>query len=160
MTATCVRVPVFTGHSAAITAEFSGDLSPERAVALLSAAPGVEVTDIPTPLAAAGRDPSLVGRVRRADRGLSLFVVGDNLRKGAALNAVQIAEALLPIRSEQAGRRAAAPARSAPGPAGLQPAPVGPSGRQSAPGVPGSMPPATRVAMRRARLTAWSPKRS
>ena len=98
VTCTCVRVPVFTGHAAAIVAEFARDLSPDRARELLASAPGVEVTDLPTPLAAAGRDPSLVGRVRRADRGLALFVVGDNLRKGAALNAVQIAEALLERR--------------------------------------------------------------
>jgi aspartate-semialdehyde dehydrogenase len=98
VTCTCVRVPVFTGHSAAIVAEFERDLSPARALELLSTAPGVEVCDLPTPLEAAGRDPSYVGRVRRADRGLALFVVGDNLRKGAALNAVQIAEALLERR--------------------------------------------------------------
>ena len=95
VTATCVRVPVFTGHSAAIVAEFDRDLSPEEATELLRGAPGVELSELPTPLAAAGRDPSYVGRIRRADRGLALFVVGDNLRKGAALNAVQIAEALL-----------------------------------------------------------------
>ncbi|MGH9082185.1 MAG: aspartate-semialdehyde dehydrogenase [Acidimicrobiales bacterium] len=98
VTCTCVRVPVFTGHSAAIVAQFRRDLSPERATALLSGAPGVEVSELPTPLAAAGRDPSLVGRIRRADGGLAMFVVGDNLRKGAALNAVQIAEALLARR--------------------------------------------------------------
>lgn len=98
LTCTCVRVPVFTGHSAAIVAEFERDLSPERALELLAVAPGVVVCDLPTPLEAAGRDPSYVGRVRRADRGLALFVVGDNLRKGAALNAVQIAEALLELR--------------------------------------------------------------
>src|SRR5580704_5050177 len=98
VTCTCVRVPVFTGHGAAIVAEFERDLAPERAEELLAAAPGVVVTEMPTPLAAAGRDPSYVGRVRRADRGLALFVVGDNLRKGAALNAVQIAEALLDLR--------------------------------------------------------------
>ena len=95
---TCVRVPVFTGHSAAISAEFEGPLSVERATELLSRAPGVALSDLPTPLVAAGRDPSFVGRVRRdgtVPHGLSLFVVGDNLRKGAALNAVQIAEALL-----------------------------------------------------------------
>ncbi len=94
---TCVRVPVFTGHSLALHVEFASPLSPERATELLRSAPGVELADIPNPLAAAGRDPSLVGRIR-ADRsvehGLALFVVGDNLRKGAALNAVQIAEAL------------------------------------------------------------------
>jgi aspartate-semialdehyde dehydrogenase len=98
VTCTCVRVPVFTGHGAAIVAEFERDLAPERAEELLATAPGVVVTEMPTPLAAAGRDPSYVGRVRRADRGLALFVVGDNLRKGAALNAVQIAEALLDLR--------------------------------------------------------------
>ena len=98
VTCTCVRVPVFTGHSAAIVAEFERDLSPERATELLASAPGVVLDDMPTPLGAAGRDPSYVGRIRRADRGLALFVVGDNLRKGAALNAVQIAEALLELR--------------------------------------------------------------
>jgi aspartate-semialdehyde dehydrogenase len=98
---TCVRVPVFAGHSAAIVAEFARDLSPERATELLARAPGVELADIPTPLDAAGRDPSFVGRIRRTQgtaNALSLFVVGDNLRKGAALNAVQIAEALLALR--------------------------------------------------------------
>jgi aspartate-semialdehyde dehydrogenase len=93
----CVRVPVFTGHSLAINAEFSRSLTPERARELLAAAPGVELSDIPTPLQAAGRDPSYVGRIRQDpgvpdDRGLALFVSGDNLRKGAALNTVQIAE--------------------------------------------------------------------
>ncbi|MBW3610809.1 MAG: aspartate-semialdehyde dehydrogenase [Actinobacteria bacterium] len=95
---TCVRVPVYTGHSLAINAEFDQPLSPARAVQLLAAAPGVELAGLPSPLHAAGTDPSLVGRVRRdpgAEHGLALFVVGDNLRKGAALNAVQIAEALL-----------------------------------------------------------------
>jgi len=96
---TCVRVPVFTGHSLSINAEFARPLSVARATELLAAAPGVELSDIPTPLQAAGRDPSYVGRLR-ADpgvpdgRGLALFVSGDNLRKGAALNAVQIAELL------------------------------------------------------------------
>jgi aspartate-semialdehyde dehydrogenase len=95
---TCVRVPVFTGHSLAVLAEFARHLSPEEAMALLATAPGVELSDVPTPLHAAGIDPSLVGRVRRAEggsNGLSLFVSGDNLRKGAALNAVQIAETLI-----------------------------------------------------------------
>ena len=95
---TCVRVPVFTGHSAAIVAEFARDLSPERALSVLASAPGVVLSDLPTPLAVAGHDASLVGRVRRApgaEHALSLFVVGDNLRKGAALNALQIAESLL-----------------------------------------------------------------
>jgi aspartate-semialdehyde dehydrogenase len=94
---TCVRVPVFTGHGASITATFERPLSVEEATERLRGAPGVALRDVPTPLEAAGRDPSLVGRLRACeavDRGLSLFVVGDNLRKGAALNAVQIAEAL------------------------------------------------------------------
>jgi aspartate-semialdehyde dehydrogenase len=96
---TCVRVPVFAGHSMAITASFARDLSPAEATEVLSGAPGVELTDVPTPLAVAGTDATLVGRIRRdpvIDRGLALFLSGDNLRKGAALNAVQIAEALLP----------------------------------------------------------------
>ena len=93
----CVRVPVFTGHSLAINAEFERPMPPERARELLAAAPGVELSDVPTPLQAAGADPSYVGRLRRDpgvpdDRGLALFVSGDNLRKGAALNTIQIAE--------------------------------------------------------------------
>ena len=93
----CVRVPVYTGHSLALNAEFARPMTPARARALLAEAPGVELADVPTPLGAAGRDPSLVGRLRRDpgvpdDRGLALFVSSDNLRKGAALNAVQIAE--------------------------------------------------------------------
>ncbi len=95
---TCVRVPVYTGHSVALNVEFERPLSPERATELLGSAPGVVVTDVPTPLAAAGKDPSYVGRIRRdpgAAYGLALFVCGDNLRKGAALNAVQVAEALV-----------------------------------------------------------------
>jgi aspartate-semialdehyde dehydrogenase len=100
---TCVRVPVFTGHSLAIHAEFAEDITPERALELLAKAPGVVVTDVPNPLDAAGRDEVYVGRVRvdqaaPAGKGLVLFVVGDNLRKGAALNAVQIAEELLKRR--------------------------------------------------------------
>jgi aspartate-semialdehyde dehydrogenase len=96
---TCVRVPVFTGHSMAINAEFERPLSPERATELLSRAPGVALADVPNPLMAAGADPSYVGRIRRDDslddgRGLALFVSSDNLRKGAALNAIQIAELL------------------------------------------------------------------
>lgn len=96
---TCVRVPVFTGHSLSINAEFDRPLSPERAHELLDGAPGVRVVDVPTPLAAAGVDESLVGRIRRDPgvpdgRGLALFVSGDNLRKGAALNTIQIAELL------------------------------------------------------------------
>jgi aspartate-semialdehyde dehydrogenase len=95
---TCVRVPVFTGHSLSINAEFERELTVERANALLAEAPGVRVADVPTPLAATGVDPVFVGRVRRdtsVAHGLALFVSGDNLRKGAALNAVQIAEALV-----------------------------------------------------------------
>jgi len=98
---TCVRVPVFTGHSASIEAEFERELSPARALELLGSAPGVEVVELPTPLDVAGGDRSLVGRVRPVEgrpRALALFVVGDNLRKGAALNAVQIAEALWELR--------------------------------------------------------------
>ena len=100
---TCVRVPVFTGHSLAIHAEFARPLSPVEATSLLAEADGVELADVPTPLAAAGRDPSYVGRIRPDPtvpdgRGLTMFVVGDNLRKGAALNAVQIAEQLLARR--------------------------------------------------------------
>jgi len=94
---TCVRVPVFTGHSLSINAEFARPISPERVAELLADAPGVQVTDVPTPLQAAGSDPSFVGRIRAdegapAGRGIALFVSNDNLRKGAALNAVQIAE--------------------------------------------------------------------
>ncbi|MFC5177600.1 aspartate-semialdehyde dehydrogenase [Nocardioides taihuensis] len=93
----CVRVPVFTGHSLALNVEFERPLTVARAQELLAAAPGVELSDIPTPLQAAGRDPSYVGRIRQDpgvdhDRGLALFVSNDNLRKGAALNTVQIAE--------------------------------------------------------------------
>jgi aspartate-semialdehyde dehydrogenase len=92
---TCVRVPVFTGHSLSINAEFARPLSVARALELLRNAPGVELSDIPTPLQAAGRDPSYVGRIRQdGPTGLALFVSNDNLRKGAALNAVQIAELL------------------------------------------------------------------
>ncbi len=90
---TCVRVPVFTGHSLSLNVEFARPLSVERATELLSAAPGVELSAVPTPLQAAGRDPSYVGRIRQdGDTGLALFVSNDNLRKGAALNTVQIAE--------------------------------------------------------------------
>ena len=95
---TCVRVPVFTGHSLSITAEFGRDLLPEQATGLLASAPGVALADVPTPLRAAGTDPAYVGRIRRdatVDHGLTLFVSNDNLRKGAALNAVQIAELLV-----------------------------------------------------------------
>ena len=96
---TCVRVPVFTGHSVSINAEFARPIAPARARELLGAAPGVVLADVPTPLTAAGRDPSYVGRIRGDEgvpegRGLALFLSNDNLRKGAALNAVQIAELL------------------------------------------------------------------
>lgn len=94
---TCVRVPVFSGHSLSINAEFDRAITPSEATALLADAPGVELSEVPTPLQAAGADPSYVGRIRQDqsvadDRGLVLFVSNDNLRKGAALNAVQIAE--------------------------------------------------------------------
>jgi len=100
---TCVRVPVFSGHSLSLNVEFARPLSVERATELLSTAPGVELSDVPTPLQAAGRDPSYVGRIRQDPgapdgRGLALFVSNDNLRKGAALNTVQIAE-LIAARS-------------------------------------------------------------
>ncbi len=97
---TCVRVPVFTGHSLAIHAEFADPITADEAVKLLADAPGVRLDEVPTPLKAAGADPSIVGRIRTdqsvpGGRGLVLFVSNDNLRKGAALNAVQIAEELL-----------------------------------------------------------------
>ncbi|MFN8021441.1 MAG: aspartate-semialdehyde dehydrogenase [Acidimicrobiales bacterium] len=97
---TCVRVPVFTGHSLSLNAEFARPISVERALEVLAAAPGVVLSDIPTPLEAAGADPSYVGRIRQdtsvdGGKGLALFVSNDNLRKGAALNAVQIAELLV-----------------------------------------------------------------
>jgi len=98
---TCVRVPVFTGHSLSLNAAFARAISPERAAEVLAAAPGVVVVDVPTPLHAAGADPSFVGRIRRdstVEHGLALFVSGDNLRKGAALNAIQIAELVLARR--------------------------------------------------------------
>ena len=96
VTGTCVRVPVFTGHSLSLSVEFARDISVARALELLGKAPGVVVTDVPSPLLAAGQDPSYVGRVRQdGSNGLTLFVSNDNLRKGAALNAVQIAELLV-----------------------------------------------------------------
>ena len=99
VSATCVRVPAFCGHSLAINASFERPLSSAEAGELLAAAPGVMLDDLPTPLGATGIDETLVGRIRRdptVSNGLALFLVGDNLRKGAALNAVQIAEELLP----------------------------------------------------------------
>jgi aspartate-semialdehyde dehydrogenase len=97
---TCVRVPVVTGHSLSINAEFARPISVARAIEILGSAPGVALSDIPTPLEAAGQDPCYVGRIRQdstvdGGRGLVLFVSNDNLRKGAALNAIQIAELLL-----------------------------------------------------------------
>lgn len=95
---TCVRVPVLTGHCLAIHAEFERPVSAAEANAILAKAPGVELDEVPNPLAVAGRDAVSVGRVRKdsaLENGLALFVVGDNLRKGAALNAIQIAEAML-----------------------------------------------------------------
>jgi aspartate-semialdehyde dehydrogenase len=102
---TCVRVPVFTGHSLSINAEFARAITPERARELLQHATGVALMDVPTPLDAAGADPSFVGRIRQdegvpGNRGLAMFISNDNLRKGAALNAVQLAElvaAKLPV---------------------------------------------------------------
>ena len=93
----CVRVPVFTGHSLSVNAEFSSPISPAQATELLKNAPGVQLEEVPTPLQAAGADPSFVGRIRQDEtvdggRGLAMFISNDNLRKGAALNAVQIAE--------------------------------------------------------------------
>jgi len=98
VSATCVRVPVLVGHSESVWIETEEPLAPELARELLAAAPSVRLEDFPTPGAAAGGDEVLVGRIRRdraADGGLALFVVCDNLRKGAALNAIQIAELLL-----------------------------------------------------------------
>ena len=102
---TCVRVPVFTGHSLSINAAFDRPISPDRAREILSTAAGVVLDDVPTPIKAAGTDPSIVGRIRRdstEEHGLALFVSSDNLRKGAALNAIQIAEEL--VRRGAVGR--------------------------------------------------------
>jgi aspartate-semialdehyde dehydrogenase len=97
---TCVRVPVFSGHSLAVHAEFAEDITPEQALELLGDAPGVRVVDLPNPRVAAGEDDVFVGRVRQdqgapGKKGLVLFITGDNLRKGAALNAIQVAELLV-----------------------------------------------------------------
>ncbi len=97
---TCVRVPVFTGHSMSINAEFARPITPERATEVLRGTTAVEVVEMPTPLMAAGKDPTFVGRIRRdpgGANGIALFLSNDNLRKGAALNAVQIAELLLKL---------------------------------------------------------------
>jgi aspartate-semialdehyde dehydrogenase len=99
---TCVRVPVYTGHSVSINAEFERPISAAEATEILNTAPGVIVTDVPNPLHASGRDPVFVGRIRpdpTVAHGLALFLSNDNLRKGAALNAVQIAEVLLSQRA-------------------------------------------------------------
>jgi aspartate-semialdehyde dehydrogenase len=97
VTGTCVRVPVYTGHSLSISASFERPVTPQQAREVLEGAPGVVLADVPSPLMAAGQDPTFVGRLRRdevLENGLALFVSNDNLRKGAALNAVQIAELL------------------------------------------------------------------
>jgi aspartate-semialdehyde dehydrogenase len=100
----CVRVPVYTGHSLSVNAEFARPMTPQRAAELLAAAPGVELREVPTPLHAAGKDPTYVGRLRHdpgvdGDRGLAMFISNDNLRKGAALNTVQIAELVAAARA-------------------------------------------------------------
>lgn len=95
---TCVRVPVYTGHALSINVSFERELTPERAAELLATAPGVRLDAVPTPLKSAGIDETLVGRLRKdetVEHGLAMFVTGDNLRKGAALNTIQIAELLL-----------------------------------------------------------------
>jgi aspartate-semialdehyde dehydrogenase len=95
---TCVRVPVYTGHSLSINAAFDRPISPDRARELLASAEGVVLDNVPTPIKAAGIDPAIVGRIRRdstEEHGLAFFVSNDNLRKGAALNAIQIAEELV-----------------------------------------------------------------
>jgi len=97
---TCVRVPVFTGHSLSLNLQFASPITVARAVEVLEAAPGVVLSDVPTPLEAAGKDPVYVGRIRQdatVPNGLALFVSNDNLRKGAALNAIQIAEQLVAL---------------------------------------------------------------
>jgi len=104
VSALCVRVPVFTGHSMAVNARFDQPLSPEAATEILGNAAGVALSDVPTPLDVTGGDVTHVGRIRQDPTapdgtGLALFLTGDNLRKGAALNAIQIAEALLARRS-------------------------------------------------------------
>ena len=96
--ATCVRVPVMVGHAEAIWIETEDELTAEQATAILGAAPSIRLDEFPSPGKAAGIDDVLVGRIRRdptVDRGLALFLASDNLRKGAALNAIQIAELVL-----------------------------------------------------------------
>lgn len=98
VSATCVRVPVFTGHALAVNACFERSITPEQASELLKKSPGVLLDELPTPLKAAGADPTFVGRLRQdpsESNGLAMFLVGDNLRKGAALNAIQIAEEIV-----------------------------------------------------------------
>lgn len=100
----CVRVPVFTGHSLSVNAEFDKPITPEEAQQLLRDAPGVQLEEVPTPLQAAGADPTFVGRIRQDEtvdggRGIAMFLSNDNLRKGAALNAVQIAELIAATRA-------------------------------------------------------------
>lgn len=102
-----MRVPVFTGHSLSIHAEFDSDITPEKAAEVLAEAPGVVLDNVPTPLKAAGQDPSFVGRIRADQsapegKGLVFFVSNDNLRKGAALNTVQIAALLAKKLESQA----------------------------------------------------------
>ncbi|WP_418969564.1 aspartate-semialdehyde dehydrogenase [Alloscardovia omnicolens] len=97
---TCVRVGVFTSHGMSIQAEFDNDVTPDMAREVLQNAPGVELMDVPTPMEAAGKDPSFVGRIRQdqsveGKKGLNFFITNDNLRKGAALNAIQIAEVVV-----------------------------------------------------------------
>ncbi|MDR0782826.1 MAG: aspartate-semialdehyde dehydrogenase [Propionibacteriaceae bacterium] len=98
--ATCVRVPVFSGHSVAVNLEFATPITPDQALAVLAQAPGVALRDVPTPRWATGKDPSYVGRIRadqsaQPGHGLTMFVSNDNLRKGAALNAIQILELIV-----------------------------------------------------------------
>ncbi len=95
---TCVRVPVFTGHALSLNLEFERPISVSEATTLLTEAEGVVLSDVPNPLEATGKDPVFVGRIRpdpTVENGLVLFVVGDNLRKGAALNAIQVGEVLI-----------------------------------------------------------------
>lgn len=114
---TCVRVPVYSGHSLAVNAEFASPITPQAARELLADAPGVTVVEVPSPLMAAGQDPSFVGRIRQDQsvpdgRGLALFISNDNLRKGAALNAVQIAEVIVASRLATGENLLAQPASS------------------------------------------------